>query len=310
MRRIEYIIVAFTLIFLHNSIIAPSSTYAQVSKKSVDIPYPKPLPDSTALTFLPQLVSGDSLDFNACFSPDGKSFYFSRSKNKQSKIYVSHHDGTNWTEPVLASFTGHTLYAEADPIFSPDGKLYFISNRLTGPLDTLQDYDIWFVAPQPNGTWSEPKNLVNVNSGSNEFYISFSKSGNLYFASSRAGGYGEEDIYVSKLIRGQYTKPENLGPAVNTSKSEYDPCISLNENLVVFTSSGRPDSFGAADLYFAKRKNKQWLQAVNLGASFNTKTREFCPYFSPDSNYFFYSSEGNVKWIDMKYLKQQTDKLH
>jgi hypothetical protein len=52
------------------------------------------------------------------------------------------------------------------------------------------------------------------------------------------------------------------------------------------------------------------MQSVNLGTNFNTKTREFCPYFSPDSNYFFFSSEGNVKWIDMKYLAKQTNKSY
>jgi hypothetical protein len=204
----EYILLAFTLILLHNSIVIPSSVYAQGSKKSIPVPYPEPLPDSIALTFLANIVSGDSLDFNACFSPDGKSFYFSRSKNRRSKIYVSNHDGTNWTEPVLASFTGTEQYAEADPVFSPDGKLYFISNRPVSSSDSLKDYDIWFVTLQANGTWSQAENLVSVNSDSSEYYISFSKNGNLYFASSRKGGYGEEDIYVSNRVKGQFAKPK------------------------------------------------------------------------------------------------------
>ncbi|HKO81321.1 MAG TPA: hypothetical protein VJU78_13035 [Chitinophagaceae bacterium] len=311
MRRIQYTFLTLVLTgLLHSCIFSLHSQAQQKEKPIINIPYPQPFPDSMAIVFLPNLVSKDSLDFNACFSPDGKSFYFSRSKKKQSKIYVSHHDGVNWTEPVLASFTGATRYAEADPAFGPDGKLYFISNRPKNHLDSLPDYDIWFITPLSDGAWSAPENLASINSDSSEFYISFSKNGNLYFASSREGGFGEEDIYVSQWKNGQYTKPENLGAAVNTKKSEYDPCISAKEDLIIFTSSNRGDSFGGADLYCSKRNNdNQWLGAVNLGKSFNTKTREFCPYFSPDSKYFFFSSEGDVKWAGIDFFKKQTEKL-
>jgi Tol biopolymer transport system component len=273
-----------------------------------DIPYPRPLPDSTAIPFLPGVVSKDSLDFNAAFSPDGKSFYFTRSENKQLKMYVTRHDGENWTEPIHALFT-ETKYSAADPAFAPDGKLYFISNRPVDQSDTFPDYDIWFVTPLPDGRWSEPENLKSANSDSSEFYISFSTNGNLYFSSSRAGGFGEEDIYVSRLIDGQYATPENLGIAINSEKSEYDPCISANEDLLVFTSSNREDTFGKGDLYFAKRnENRNWLQAFNAGKNFNTSSREYCAYFSPDSRYFFFTSDGDVKWMNAQFVRKQIEK--
>jgi hypothetical protein len=281
---------------------------AQAAKK---IAYPQPLADSMAIIFLPGLVSKDSLDFNAAFSPDGKAFYFSRSKNRQSKIYVSYHNGENWTEPVHAAFTGGTQYAEADPAFGPDGRLYFISNRPRNQSDTSPDYDIWSVKPLPGGHWSEPENMTSLNSDSSEFYISFARNGNLYFASSRAGGFGEEDIYVSRLVNARYSTPENLGPAVNTAKSEYDPGISPQEDIIVFASSNRGQGFGGADLYCSVVDvPKKWLPATHLGKTFNTKTREFCPYFSPDEKYFFFSSEGDIKWISLKILQKQTHTIH
>src|SRR5687767_11033646 len=129
--------------------------------KGVDIPYPRPFPGSTAIIFLPGLVSKDSVDFGSAFSPDGKSFYFARSENKQSKIYVSQHDGEKWTEPEPMPFT-EAKYSEADPAFAPDGKLYFISTRPKNQSDSLPDYDIWFVTPLANGGWSEPETLKSV----------------------------------------------------------------------------------------------------------------------------------------------------
>jgi hypothetical protein len=272
------------------------------------ISYPRPLPDSMPKVFLPGIVSKDSVDFGSAFSPDGKSFYFARSENKQSKIYFTHLEGERWTEPMRVSFNDEK-YSTADPAFASDGKLYFISDRPKNQSDTIQDYDVWYVSPLPDGQWTEPENLKNVNSDSDEFYVSFSKKGNLYFSSNRKGGYGEEDIYVSKLTERLYFAPLNLGSSVNTEKSEYDPLISENEDLLIFASSGRAGAFGKADLYSSKFDG-DWRKAVNLGNEFNTETREYCPYFTPDSKYFFYSSEGDVKWVDAQFVRSKIEALH
>jgi len=49
-------------------------------QKKNTIVYPSPLPSGVLSIFLPGIVCTDSLEFNASFSPDGKAFYFSRSK--------------------------------------------------------------------------------------------------------------------------------------------------------------------------------------------------------------------------------------
>ena len=43
-----------------------------ITNAQTDIPYPKPLADTAAITFLPGIVSKDSIDFGSAFSPDGK----------------------------------------------------------------------------------------------------------------------------------------------------------------------------------------------------------------------------------------------
>ncbi len=270
----------------------------------------KPFPRSIPKVFLKGIVSKDSVDFGAAFSPAGRSFYFARTANKRSRIYVTDFNGTSWTEPVTLPFD-HGNYSMADPAFSPDGKLYFISNMPKNNADTLPDYDIWYVSPLSNGKWTEPENLHSINSDSNEFYISFSKNGNLYFSSSRKGGYGEEDIYMSRLTGSQYTSPANLGNTINSERSEYDPGISPDEAIIIFASSGRSGSFGKADLYVSTLNNQgSWQNAVNLGKDFNTSSREYCPYFSPDLKHFFYSSEGDVKWVDLMAVKKKIRELN
>ncbi|MDF2189129.1 hypothetical protein [Paraflavitalea sp. CAU 1676] len=272
------------------------------------ITYPSPQPDSVALPFMPGIVCSDSLDFNAAFAPDLQSFYFTRRIGKWNLLVSHYHDG-KWNQPVPAPFADSN-YAEADAVFAPDGAVYFISNRPRQAGDSLQNYDIWRRRPLADGKWSEPENVQAVNSDSTEYYISFAGNGNMYFASFRAGGIGEGDIYVSKLVNGAYTTPENLGPAINSPFTEHDPAVSANEEYLVFTGAERKDGFGEADLYGSKRtKGAGWRQAANLGKRVNTPTYEYCSYFSPDRLFFFYSSEYQVKWIKASVLLRDIDRL-
>ena len=273
-------------------------------KKENEIAYPTPNPSGEFLKFLPGLVSSDStFEFNALFGPDGKTFYFSR--NEIHDIYATTFDGTNWSAPVMTSFSEKD-YKECDPAFSPDGKLYYISTRKKDAADSTPDFDIWFVEKQGK-TWSAPRNLEIVNSDSSEYYVSFAGNGNLYFASNRAGGKGSFDIYVSRFVNGAYTTPENVGAAINDEHFEHDPFISSDENLLIYTSVNREGGLGRGDLYFATKDHAgNWTPARNLGPSINGPDYDFCPYISPDGKYFFYSDNNDVKWVDIARLKKVT----
>lgn len=275
------------------------------------IPYPKPAPDALPRIFLPGLVcKKGTLEFNAAFSPDGRSFYFSKSKDRQWDIHVSQHDYNGWKTPARVSFS-EEKFSEADPVFAPDGKLYFISNRPKGSEATTSDFDIWYVEPLSGGGWSAPRNATGLNSERDEYYISFSKSGDAYLGSDRPGGFGSMDLYVSRLVDGRYLPPENLGPGINTAESEHDGCfVSDEENLLVFKSENRPDGQGEADLYVSRlNADRTWSKAVNLGRTVNTPAYEYCCYLTPDRRFFFFSSEGDIKWMGADALRNLIEKL-
>lgn len=275
-------------------------------RHQTSINYPEPLPDSVAMPFLPGIVCSDSLDFNAAFSPDGKRFYFSRSSKGKWMIYMTELSDGSWSKPALAPFT-ETRYSQADPFITGDGTLYYISNRPRHIGDTIPDYDIWLVRPQGDGSWTKPINPEAVNSDSTEYYVSCSANGNLYFASNRAGTLGSHDIYLSRYENGVYTIPENLGPAVNSEQMEHDPMISPDEQYLIFTSVDRADSHGSGDLYYSLRNSDgTWMQARNMGAKFNTDSYEYCSSLTTDTQYLFYSTNYDVKWISTKYFPWMT----
>lgn len=272
------------------------------TEDQVSFVYPNPSPDAAALRFLPDIVCSDSLDFNAAFSPDGKRFYFARSRKGKWMFFVTEQQNGKWSEPEVAPFN-EAEYSQADPFITPDGAVYYISNRPRSPEDTLPDFDIWLVRPQPDGSWSRPENLEAVNSDSTEYYVSLAANGNLYFASNREGSLGSHDLYVSRYVNGTYTAPENLGTAINSELMEHDPMIAPNERYLIFTSVDRADSYGSADLYYSLRNNDgTWSPAINMGKEFNTDTYEYCSYVTPDQQYFFYSSEYDVKWISTSFF--------
>jgi hypothetical protein len=271
----------------------------QPSKQpSLIINYPAPAPDTTAAIFLPGIVSTEGLDFNAAYSLDGKTFYFARSKNRKYIILETRFDGNKWTAPTPSALFD-TLYSNADPFITADGSIYFISNRPKDMADTTDDYDIYRIARREN-KWLEPENLKVVNSDSTEYYVSVASNGNIYFASYREGGL---DLYMSRKKDDYYGMPFSLGTAINSDFDEHDPLIAPDESFLIFNSS-RPGGFGEADLYIARRQDGRWQQPQNMGKKINTATYEYCPNFTPDGKYFFFSSESDVKWISKHVIDE------
>ena len=154
--------------------------------------------------------------------------------------------------------------------------------------------------------WSEPINVGQpVNSAVDEYYVSLTKDGTIYFASNRAGGLGSFDIYRSRLADGHYIKPENLGASINTKYLEHDPFIAPDESYLLFTSVDRPGGFGTGDLYISTRKKDgTWTKSKNLGKAFNTNGYDFCPIVSPDGKYFFFTRKGDIYWVSTKAIEK------
>jgi Tol biopolymer transport system component len=262
-------------------------------------------PGKNPEVFARGIVSTARGEFNAAFSPDGKELYFSvnepggRETMKFMKL-----ENDRWTPPRPVPFVSPRN--DCDPIFSHDGsRLYFISTRPKMDKGRSRDWDIWYVQRVDDG-WSEPVNIgPPVNSDVDEYYVSHTKDGTIYFASNRSGGLGSFDIYRSQLVDGRYAIPENLGESINTKYLEHDPFIAPDESFLLFTSVDRPGGFGSGDLYISSRKKDgKWSKAKNLGKTFNTNGYDFCPIVSPDGKYFFFTRKGDIYWVSIQAIKE------
>ena len=240
------------------------------------------------------IISVGDYDSHPEFSITGDTLYFVKSGPDVSKwtICVSYYKNKKWSIPEVASFSGQ--YMDADPFFTKDGRtLYFTSNRPIRPGTSKEDMDIWKLEKTIKG-WSEPIWLNEpFNSDKSEYYPTIADNGTLYFGSRREGGKGGADIYKSELANGKYQPPVNLGDAINTSGSEYEPLISSDEKFLIFLAA-RPDDLVNADLFISYNTNEQWTPAEKLPFPFNTEVTEFSPKITRDRKYFFFGSTRNI----------------
>lgn len=276
-----------------------------------DLKYLKQKPPSTTPEiFAPNIISlEDEYEFGSVFNEAGTEFFYGVDADGKSEIRYAKLVGDIWSDPQ--TILTNNQYGFNDPFLSPDeDRLYFISQRSQDGLGELKDYDIWFVEKTPNG-WSEPINAgPNINSKANEYYISFTKDGTMYFSSNKnapENREGDFDIYYSKYVDGEFQKPVALGAAINTSKYEADVFIDPNESYIIFCGN-RPDGMGRGDLYISfKNTDGTWSQSKNMGGPINSKAHELCPFVTRDGKYFFYTSNEEIYWVSTEIFERYRD---
>lgn len=185
-------------------------------------------------------------------SVDGQHLFFTgcnrRAGMGSCDIYYSKRDGNSWTPSVNIGGPVNSAKWESQPSFSSDGRtLFFSSNRKGGEGQS----DIWYSKLKPDGTWTVPVNLgstVNT-SGHEESPFIHPDGHTLYFTSDGHLGFGEKDIFVTRLQPGgTWSEPKNLGYPINTWNDEIGMIVNATGELAFFSSS-RDGGEGKLDIF-------------------------------------------------------------
>jgi Tol biopolymer transport system component len=166
--------------------------------------------------------------------------------------------------------------------------------------------------------WSEPVNLgATVNSPAPDIAPTISKNElSLYFSSTRPGGSGGFDIWVSQRARRQdpWGPPQNLGAAINTASNDQGTALSRDGHLLFFVSD-RPGGYGGQDIWVSWRAHTRddfaWQPPVNLGAGVNSDASDHGPgYFENDDDgvplLYFGSDRSGGLGLDDIYVARLT----
>jgi len=114
----------------------------------------------------------------------------------------------------------------------------------------------------------------------------------LYFASERPGGFGGEDIYVSRWDekKKEWGPAENLGANINTKYRETGVFLHPDGETMYFSSQGH-STMGGFDIFMSKRDEKGvWGAPVNIGYPINSPDDDVFFVVSGSGRYGYYSS--------------------
>jgi len=184
-------------------------------------------------------------------------------------------------------------YSDFSPVITPDGNtMYFTSDRPGG----AGGQDFWMTR-RVGGEWQAPVNLKELNTYQNEGPDSITADGKtMYFTgcNRKKDGSDKCDIYVTNLGGdGKWSKPENLGPPINTEYEECNASISPDGKTLYF-SSDRPGGQGGYDIWVSTLKaNGKWSEPKNLGSTVNTSGWEGVAFVAADGVTLFFSSNGH-----------------
>lgn len=233
--------------------------------------------------------------------------YTVRDKNKQMEfedIYVAEKKDNEWHTPVPISEKINSPYRnEGTCSISGDGKTLVFT--ICNPSPTHKtDCDL-YLSYKINNEWQLPQNMgTKVNSVAWDSQPSLSPDGKtLYFSSKRAGGMGEEDIWVTYADEnGYWSEPVNCGDIINTPGREVAPFLHANLQTLFFASDYHP-GFGSFDLFYSTIDSLgNWNTPINMGYGINNHLEQTSIYLTPKGDKAYFSAEDTAKGTNNYYL--------
>lgn len=222
---------------------------------------------------------------------------------KFADLFVSKMDRKGeWSEPEPLDSL-NTIYDEGAALITNDGRDFYYTScvKEKGKNRGCQILK----ASKVDGMWMNPENLGIVGDSISIGHPALSPDGEtLYFSSRKTGGFGGADLwYTSKGDDGNWERPRNMGPIINTKGDELFPFVRADGTL--YFSSDRHPSMGGLDIFKAyKNEDKKWV-VVNMKPPFNSEGNDFgIYYFSNEEKGFFSSDRRSSKQEDIYYFEK------
>ena len=252
--------------------------------------------DSSLVNLGPN-VNSRYVDTHPVISPNGRTLYFARqghpenvggSRDPQDVWYSTLVSGKNKTWS-LAKNLGTPINTPDDPngiaSVSANGQSAIVINIYNR--DGTVDPQGCSLSKRTRMGWTQPikqdiKDFINLDKEHVDFFLSTSGKA-LLMAVERPDGLGGQDMFVSfpvPDVSNTWTKPKNLGPNVNTAKSDFAPFLAADDKTLYFASEGR-GGYGKSDIFYSKRLDETWTNwspPRNLGPVVNSP--DFDAYYT------------------------------
>lgn len=251
------------------------------------------VPTTTPSLLAPGMVNSGMNTRDVAMTPDGRQMYFCMASAgyRYAVILVTRFVDGDWTEPVVAPFSGSTEWIDLEPFISPDGRRFFFMSTRPDAGETAGEADIW-VMDRQGDRWGAPRNIGGpVNTDQAEYFPSVTRDGTLYF--TRADTTGRiHRIFRSRPDGAGYLEPELLPAEVNCGVNRFNATMSPDESRLILSAVGVQGSHGAVDYFLVHRDaDDRWSGPINLGPVVNDgSAQSWSPYVTPDGGTFLFMS--------------------
>jgi peptidoglycan-associated lipoprotein len=190
--------------------------------------------------------------YSSSLSKKGK---WSKPKSEEAPINTENHEGTLCLNQNGTTMFFTTCQSENKKELGCEISISQLKGKLWGSLDKLE------VKVDSNTTIGHP--TINV------------EENVIIFSAEMNGGYGGKDLWiVTRVAKGQWSHPENLGPAVNTRDDEVFPFLHVDGSLY-FASNGHLGMGGLDILKSELDENGRYVSALNLKSPINSSADDF-----------------------------------
>jgi outer membrane protein OmpA-like peptidoglycan-associated protein/Tol biopolymer transport system component len=258
-------------------------------------------------------VNSEYAELNPVISPDGRTLYFGRKSHPANRfgvkgsetiagsqdIWFSEKVGNAWsTARRLSDILNRDQYNTILSI-SPDGQTILLKGAYVNGSYVTRGFSL---ANKTAGGWTVPQKIdipgyEQMSKGKNEYGYLTMDGKAILLAFSRKKNSEDDDIYVSFLENGKWTRPMDLGDGINSKYSETTPFLSADGKTLYF-SSDRPGGQGSQDIYLTRRLDdtwQNWRKPQNLGPPVNTDEYDAYYSISAKGDYaYFMSAKGSL----------------
>ena len=205
---------------------------------------------------VPWPLADDGLEADPWFTADGRTLWFisSRStdgvKRKDLDIWKVERDASGkWGVPTRLPVPVNSNGAEWFPRPSPDGWLYFGSNRPGG----IGGNDIWRGREISPGQWTIENLGPAINTADDEYEPLPSPDGTRLIVMAADG------LYESRLVDGRWSPKTKLPPQVNAGAMQIGAVFSPSGKTLLFArDTGAPDS---GEFFVLRESPEDWPAA-------------------------------------------------
>lgn len=200
-----------------------------------------------------------------------------------------------WQDQTRQKFSqSNSTYHDGSGSFTRDGTEYFFT--------VCEATCRIFETHLENGAWTKPVALnEEINHPQSEAkHPAISPGGDtLYYATNRAGGFGQFDIWMSvDAGNNAWGTPINLGKTINTKANDVAPSATETPRLLFFASDGHP-GYGGFDFFLAKSSSFGDTVVYNLNYPFNSVKDDCFLTFHQDGIYWSSNREGGKGGFDI-----------